>query len=48
MKAIKQFLDMIYLALSECDGMCKHCNKKLQASCFERKNKALDGRCKIQ
>ena len=27
----------IYLACSDCDGMCEHCNHELKKRCYERK-----------
>ncbi len=32
-------LDQLYLHLSDCDGMCNHCNEQLKQKCFEHKGK---------
>jgi len=30
-------LDQLYFQLSDCDGMCEHCNEKLKQKCIEIK-----------
>lgn len=32
-------IDRIYLSLSECDGMCNHCEFELKDKCDKRKLK---------
>ena len=34
---IQKILDWIYLYLSECDGMCQHCDEVLKNKCQQRK-----------
>ena len=39
---IKHKRDQIYLDLSECDGMCEHCDPKLKVKCFKQKGKMVE------
>ena len=34
---IRHKLDMLYLSLHDCDGMCDHCDEKLREKCFRVK-----------
>lgn len=36
-KRIVRILDLIYLSVSDCDGMCNHCNTNQQKVCMRRK-----------
>ena len=36
---VVMFFDWMYLSLSDCDGMCEHCNNELKMRCERRKSK---------
>ena len=36
---LNQAMDYLYLRLSDCDGMCDHCEPYLKQLCHARKNK---------
>ena len=39
---IDKTLDWLYLASSDCDGMCDHCNTDLKTKCENQKNENKD------
>ncbi len=38
---MRKLLNKIYLYLSDCDGMCNHCDKELKEICKKNKNEKL-------
>lgn len=37
-QAINRLISLLFLSLSECDGMCQFCKEDLKKACKKRKN----------
>jgi hypothetical protein len=38
-RKVRERMDWLYLRLSDCDGMCDHCEPQLKELCLRRKGK---------
>ena len=38
-KKIREQMNLLYLRLSDCDGMCDHCDPELKENCYQRKGR---------
>ena len=44
-KKIREQTDILYLRLSDCDGMCEHCAPVLKKICDWKKGNVQNGEC---